>query len=230
MDFESLLTLSLLLKRQHIERFGDLRHPATANIHVAVVALEEVALLRMASPLLAQACDRFLANIRCFMEPQRAMGSVWAKAQAGLAIKLTRLSSDPSPLVSLLQIKKQIVAETLVFLRQRNQMLSKMLREHPRATERGFCETDKWAFDLQKRLQRLSIDAAILASVVPQLRVFNPSMRKVSFDAVGPHVIGRADSSVDRKSLTTSVPCRLELLVIRGSRILRVVDSSIVNF
>ncbi|KAF0716484.1 Aste57867_2824 [Aphanomyces stellatus] len=48
-DYESLVTLSLQLKWQHIN--------LDVNFHVVIVALDEVALLHLASPLLVPACD-----------------------------------------------------------------------------------------------------------------------------------------------------------------------------
>ncbi|KAF0713884.1 Aste57867_4172 [Aphanomyces stellatus] len=216
-DYESLVTLSLQLKWQHIN--------LDVNFHVVIVALDEVALLRLASPRLAPACDRFILTVRRHFEPQWAMTSVWAKAQSGLAIKLTHHSSLGAfscPLMSLLHAKMEVMAEALVLLRQRNQQLSRLLRDYPRATERGFCATDKLAFDVQKKLQRISIDAAILTVVASPApcRTVDSSKRTVSFAAGSPRILGQADP-LDRKPIATTRPSRLELLVLRGSRILR---------
>ncbi|KAF0682672.1 Aste57867_25231 [Aphanomyces stellatus] len=219
----SLLTLSLDLKRQHVH--ASVRAGAW---HVAALAIEEAAALRLADPAAcAESCDRFVASLHELIGSQYAVAAVWGKANVGLHLKLTcnklrRPQIDD--LLGLIQAKKQSVAETLTLLRHHNHMLSKMLRDHPRATERGFSASDQWSLALHKRLQRLSIDAALL-SREDNSRRLSPERRRrtVSFDTTGPSIIGEADATVDRRPMDVSRPVKMELLILRGSRVLHVV-------
>ncbi|KAF0693947.1 Aste57867_15130 [Aphanomyces stellatus] len=230
-----LVTLSFQLKLQYIQ--SCVQHGA---LHKAMVALEELAILQRSHPSLVDPCERFLVKVRRFIEPEYVLESVWGKSQLGLHIKLARdvvvasKTAESLPpgcclLARLLEKKKQDVAETLQHLRQRNHVLSKMLRDHPRVTERGLSESDDWAFELHKSLQRISIDMAILVSMAPVVkslerrRSLDEPKKTVAFDKRGPQIIGNADPLVDRAPLRVTQPRTMEMLLIRGSRILPVV-------
>ncbi|KAF0716486.1 Aste57867_2826 [Aphanomyces stellatus] len=219
------MILSLALKKQLV--VDSLRHN---SVHAAAVAFDELALLRHANPNFINTCDDFLQDIKPLLEPRYAMTSVWGKAQVGLDIKLAHLEHTTPSWKALVDAKKKTMADDLITLRQRNQMMSKMLRDHPRATERGFSQSDQWSGVLLRALQRLSIDVAVLSDTTPTnatdvlhaspVKVCN---RAVSFDTRGPQVMGNADASVDRRPIAVTRVGNMEMLLIRGSRVLPVV-------
>ncbi|KAF0705347.1 Aste57867_7067 [Aphanomyces stellatus] len=221
----ALIALSFELKKQHIGRYSV--RPYNRLAAVAVV-LDEVALLHRATPLLGGPCMTFLSEIERLVEPSAAVASMWAKAQVGLDIKLARiqrLGQHMSPWQALLKTKKEAMVDAMTTVRQRNQILSTMLRCHPRATERGFRQSDQWSGVVQRALQRLSIDVAVLDLATAGLSDLAKAPteelqvpKAVSFDARGPQVMGTADCSVDRASTPVSMPRSMEMLLIRGSR------------
>ncbi|KAF0711642.1 Aste57867_5160 [Aphanomyces stellatus] len=220
------MVLSLALKKQFV--VDSLRQN---KVHTAAVAFDELALLQHANPSLTNSCNAFLQDIKTFLEPRYAMASVWGKAQVGLDIKLAHLEHATPSWEALIDAKKKAMADDLITLRQRNQMMSKMLQEYPRATERGFSHSDQWSGAVLRALQRLSIDMAVLTETtsltafkVPE--VDSPPKKRsriVSFDARGPQIMGEADPSIDRRPIVVTQVRNMEMLLIRGSRILPVV-------
>ncbi|KAF0716485.1 Aste57867_2825 [Aphanomyces stellatus] len=219
------MMLSLALKKQFV--VDSLRQ---SEIHAAAVAFDELALLQHADSSLAGPCDAFLQDIQPLLEPRYAMTSVWGKAQVGLDIKLAHLGHNTPSWQVLVDTKKKAMADDLITLRQRNQMMSKMLRDHPRATERGFSQSDQWSGVVLRALQRLSIDVAVLtdstvtnATAASEASPVKVRSRAVSFDARGPQVMGNADASVDRRPIAVTRVGNMEMLLIRGSRVLPIV-------
>ncbi|KAF0693946.1 Aste57867_15129 [Aphanomyces stellatus] len=219
------MMLSLALKKQFV--VDSLRQ---SGIHAAAVAFEELALLRHTDSSLAGLCDAFLQDIQPLLEPRYVIASVWGKAQVGLVIKLDHLERTFPSWKALADAKKKAMADDLITLRRRNQMMSKMLRDHPRATERGFSQTDALTGVVFRALQRLSIDVAVLTeSTLPNTTAAsvtstaNGIRRIVSFDARGPQVMGTADANVDRRPIAVTPVGNMEMLLIRGSRVLPVV-------
>ncbi|KAH9118138.1 hypothetical protein LEN26_002903 [Aphanomyces euteiches] len=188
-------------------------------------ALDELAMLCHANTKLIEPCNTFLLRLEAMEILPYTLSIMWTKAKVGLCVKLAAIA-DKRPreaIEHLMDTAKETMADTLRGLHEQNKCLSRMLRQHPHVTERGFCQVDASAYDLFKHVQRLSIDAAVLASSSRCAPAMTKTTRRVSFDENGPRVIGNADGNVDRAPVPASRPRKLEMLIIRGSRVLQVV-------
>ncbi|CAK4615703.1 hypothetical protein LEN26_002902 [Aphanomyces euteiches] len=217
------LALSFKLKRQCLESYSAL----PVALHEVASILDEVAMLAHAHKPLVSPCEQFIKRWMATCQDMPLIAAAWLKAKTGLRIKLVGSDVDRphQAIADLIDATKLDLADKLAHFQRQNKWLSTMLREYPRATERGFDQSDASIYELFKRIQRLSIDAAIIAALncANSTDRTSESPKKVSFDQREPQVIGQADGTIDRAPVQVTTPRRVEMLIIRGSRVLSVV-------